>query len=43
LDSGRLEEYNEPHVLLQNTDSLFYKMVQQLDEAEATALTKTAK
>ncbi|KAI4581557.1 hypothetical protein MJG53_010000 [Ovis ammon polii x Ovis aries] len=28
LDSGRLEEYDEPHVLLQNTDSLFYKMVQ---------------
>ncbi|KAM9674301.1 ATP-binding cassette sub-family C member 4-like [Dama dama] len=43
LDSGRLEEYNEPYVLLQNTDSLFYKMVQQLGEAEATALTKTAK
>ncbi|XP_027413619.1 multidrug resistance-associated protein 4-like isoform X1 [Bos indicus x Bos taurus] len=43
LDSGRLEEYDEPYVLLQNRDSLFYKMVQQLGKAKAAALTETAK
>uniref|UniRef100_A0A4W2CUZ4 ATP binding cassette subfamily C member 4 n=1 Tax=Bos indicus x Bos taurus TaxID=30522 RepID=A0A4W2CUZ4_BOBOX len=43
LDSGRLEEYGEPYVLLQNRDGLFYKMVQQLGKAKAAALTETAK
>ncbi|XP_008048925.1 multidrug resistance-associated protein 4-like, partial [Carlito syrichta] len=43
LDSGRLKEYDEPYVLLQNNESLFYKMVQQLGKAEAAALTETAK
>ena len=43
MDSGRLKEYDEPYVLLQNRDSLFYKMVQQLGKAEAAALTETAK
>ncbi|KAI4581545.1 hypothetical protein MJG53_009988 [Ovis ammon polii x Ovis aries] len=43
FDSGRLEEYDEPYVLLQNRDSLFYKMVQQLGKAKAAALTETAK
>ncbi|XP_039693691.1 ATP-binding cassette sub-family C member 4 isoform X3 [Pteropus medius] len=43
LDSGRLKEYDEPYVLLQNKDSLFYKMVQQLGKAEAAALTEIAK
>ncbi|XP_058898290.1 ATP-binding cassette sub-family C member 4 isoform X4 [Kogia breviceps] len=43
LDSGRLKEYDEPYVLLQNRDSLFYKMVQQLGKAEAAAVTETAK
>ncbi|XP_036913453.1 ATP-binding cassette sub-family C member 4 [Sturnira hondurensis] len=43
LDSGRLKEYDEPYVLLQNKESLFYKMVQQLGNAEAAALTETAK
>uniref|UniRef100_A0A8C3W6N7 Multidrug resistance-associated protein 4 n=1 Tax=Catagonus wagneri TaxID=51154 RepID=A0A8C3W6N7_9CETA len=43
LDAGRLKEYDEPYVLLQNRDSLFYKMVQQLGKAEAAALTETAK
>uniref|UniRef100_A0A8B9YA27 Multidrug resistance-associated protein 4 n=1 Tax=Bos mutus grunniens TaxID=30521 RepID=A0A8B9YA27_BOSMU len=43
LDSGRLEEYDEPYVLLQNRDGLFYKMVQQLGKAKAAALTETAK
>ncbi|XP_017911776.1 PREDICTED: multidrug resistance-associated protein 4-like, partial [Capra hircus] len=43
FDSGRLGEYDEPYVLLQNRDSLFYKMVQQLGKAKAAALTETAK
>lgn len=43
LDSGRLKEYDEPYVLLQNKESLFYKMVQQLGKGEAAALTETAK
>ncbi|XP_057563819.1 ATP-binding cassette sub-family C member 4-like [Hippopotamus amphibius kiboko] len=43
LDSGRLKEYDEPYVLLQNRESLFYKMVQQLGKAKATALTERAK
>ncbi|XP_054557204.1 ATP-binding cassette sub-family C member 4 isoform X2 [Talpa occidentalis] len=43
LDSGRLKEYDEPYILLQNQESLFYKMVQQLGKAEAAALLETAK
>uniref|UniRef100_A0A287AG73 Cystic fibrosis transmembrane conductance regulator n=1 Tax=Sus scrofa TaxID=9823 RepID=A0A287AG73_PIG len=42
LDSGRQREYSSPYKLLQNKNSLFYKMVQHLGEAEATALTETA-
>uniref|UniRef100_A0A8C3W8H5 Multidrug resistance-associated protein 4 n=1 Tax=Catagonus wagneri TaxID=51154 RepID=A0A8C3W8H5_9CETA len=43
LDSGRQIEYNQPYQLLQNRNSLFSKMVQQVGEAEASALTETAK
>ncbi|XP_055398820.1 ATP-binding cassette sub-family C member 4-like isoform X2 [Bubalus kerabau] len=43
LDSGRQKEYTRPYDLLQNTDSLFYKMVQKLGKAEASALTERAK
>ncbi|XP_027711485.1 multidrug resistance-associated protein 4 [Vombatus ursinus] len=43
LEAGRLKEYDEPYVLLQNKESLFYKMVQQTGKAEATVLTETAK
>uniref|UniRef100_A0A4W2CUK9 Multidrug resistance-associated protein 4 n=1 Tax=Bos indicus x Bos taurus TaxID=30522 RepID=A0A4W2CUK9_BOBOX len=43
LDSGRLKEYDNPYGLLQNKDKLFYKMVQQLGETEAAALTERAK
>ncbi|XP_020821464.1 LOW QUALITY PROTEIN: ATP-binding cassette sub-family C member 4 [Phascolarctos cinereus] len=43
LEAGRLKEYDEPYVLLQNKASLFYKMVQQAGKAEATVLTETAK
>ncbi|XP_067890479.1 multidrug resistance-associated protein 4 isoform X2 [Heterodontus francisci] len=43
LDAGRVAEYAEPYVLLENKNGLFYKMVQNLGKAEATALTKIAK
>ncbi|XP_047611778.1 ATP-binding cassette sub-family C member 4-like [Phacochoerus africanus] len=42
LDSGRQVEFSRPYKLLQNRNSLFYKMVQHLGEAEAAALTETA-
>ena len=38
-----MKEYSPPHDLLQNSKSLFYKMVQQLGKAKAAALTETAK
>ncbi|XP_057563457.1 ATP-binding cassette sub-family C member 4-like [Hippopotamus amphibius kiboko] len=39
LDSGTVKEYRSPRALVQNTKSLFYKMVQQLgkDKAAETA------
>ncbi|CAH2223667.1 multidrug resistance-associated 4 [Pelobates cultripes] len=43
LDSGRVKEYDEPYILLENKESLFYKMVQQVGKAEAAALTQVAK
>ncbi|KAB0372812.1 hypothetical protein FD755_015565 [Muntiacus reevesi] len=43
LDSGTMKEYSPPHDLLLNSNSLFYNMVQQLGEAEVTALTERAK
>ncbi|XP_053167888.1 ATP-binding cassette sub-family C member 4 isoform X2 [Hemicordylus capensis] len=43
LDSGRLKEYDEPYILLQEEESLFYKMVQQVGKAEAASLMETAK
>lgn len=43
LDSGRLKEYDEPYILLQEKESLFYKMVQQVGKTEAASLTETAK
>ena len=38
-----LLEYNESYDLLQNRDSLLYKMVQHLGEVEATVLIERAK
>ena len=38
-----MKEYSPPHDLLQNSKNLFYKMMQQLGGAEATALTERAK
>ncbi|NXR35906.1 MRP4 protein, partial [Zosterops hypoxanthus] len=43
LDAGRLKEYGEPYILLQEQDSLFYKMVQQVGKTEAASLMETAK
>uniref|UniRef100_A0A673C8C9 Multidrug resistance-associated protein 4 n=1 Tax=Sphaeramia orbicularis TaxID=375764 RepID=A0A673C8C9_9TELE len=43
LDAGRIQEYDEPYVLLQNKDGLLYQMVQQTGRAEATSLLHTAK
>ncbi|XP_058040750.1 ATP-binding cassette sub-family C member 4 [Ahaetulla prasina] len=43
LDLGRLKEYDEPYILLQEKESLFYKMVQQLGKAEALSIQETAK
>ncbi|XP_055398814.1 ATP-binding cassette sub-family C member 4-like isoform X2 [Bubalus kerabau] len=43
LDSGTRKEHNQPNNLLQDENSLFYKMVQQLGEAEAAVLSKMAK
>ncbi|XP_027391869.1 multidrug resistance-associated protein 4-like, partial [Bos indicus x Bos taurus] len=43
LDSGNAVEYDEPYDLLQNRDSLLYKMVQQLGEVEATVFIERAK
>ncbi|KAM7238066.1 hypothetical protein CapIbe_011024 [Capra ibex] len=43
FDSGRLNEYTRPYNLLKNKDSLFYEMVQNLGEEEASALTKRAR
>ncbi|XP_077200008.1 ATP-binding cassette sub-family C member 4 [Paroedura picta] len=43
LDSGQLKEFDEPYILLQEPESLFYKMVQQVGKAEAASLIETAK
>ncbi|XP_051568184.1 ATP-binding cassette sub-family C member 4-like [Myxocyprinus asiaticus] len=43
LDAGRIHEYDNPHVLLQNQNGIFYKMVQQTGKAEAASLVQTAK
>ncbi|XP_057563502.1 ATP-binding cassette sub-family C member 4-like [Hippopotamus amphibius kiboko] len=43
LDSGRQKEYGPPHILLQNREGLFSKMVQQLGKDKAAVLTEIAK
>ncbi|XP_069457992.1 ATP-binding cassette sub-family C member 4-like isoform X2 [Ovis canadensis] len=43
LDSGTRKEYNRPYKLLRDRNSLFYKLVQQLGEAEAADLTEREK
>ncbi|CAB1328550.1 unnamed protein product [Coregonus sp. 'balchen'] len=43
LDAGRIQEYDEPYVLLQNQEGAFYQMVQQTGKAEAASLLHAAK
>ncbi|XP_019738045.1 multidrug resistance-associated protein 4-like isoform X2 [Hippocampus comes] len=43
LDASKIHEYDEPYVLLQNQDGLFYQMVQQTGRAEAASLLHAAK
>ncbi|XP_068428332.1 ATP-binding cassette sub-family C member 4-like [Clinocottus analis] len=43
LDAGRIQEYDEPYVLLQNQEGIFYQMVQQTGRTEAASLLHTAK
>uniref|UniRef100_A0A3B5PXI0 Multidrug resistance-associated protein 4-like n=1 Tax=Xiphophorus maculatus TaxID=8083 RepID=A0A3B5PXI0_XIPMA len=43
LDAGQIHAYDEPHVLLQDTEGIFYKMVQQTGKQEAAALLEAAK
>uniref|UniRef100_A0A3Q2TB68 Cystic fibrosis transmembrane conductance regulator n=1 Tax=Fundulus heteroclitus TaxID=8078 RepID=A0A3Q2TB68_FUNHE len=43
LDAGQIHAYDEPHILLQDTQGIFYKMVQQTGKQEAAALLEAAK
>ncbi|XP_053354043.1 multidrug resistance-associated protein 4 isoform X1 [Clarias gariepinus] len=43
LSAGSIHEFDEPHVLLQDKDGIFYKMVQQTGKAEAASLIQMAK
>ncbi|XP_055398779.1 ATP-binding cassette sub-family C member 4-like [Bubalus kerabau] len=43
LDSGRREKTGRPNNLMKNKNSLFYKMAQQLGEAEVAVLAERAK
>ncbi|KAI4538924.1 hypothetical protein MG293_011191 [Ovis ammon polii] len=43
LDSGKRKEHNQPNNLLQDRNSQFYKMVQELGKEEAAVLAKKAK
>lgn len=43
LDAGKIHAYDAPYNLLQDTDGIFYKMVQQTGKQEAAALLEAAK
>ncbi|XP_055020449.1 ATP-binding cassette sub-family C member 4-like [Boleophthalmus pectinirostris] len=43
LDNGVIQELDSPFALLQNTEGAFFKMVQQLGQAETTALMESAR
>ncbi|XP_037318655.1 ATP-binding cassette sub-family C member 4-like isoform X2 [Pungitius pungitius] len=43
LDAGRIHAYDQPYNLLQDTEGIFYKMVQQTGKQEAAALLAAAK
>ncbi|CAH1104964.1 unnamed protein product [Psylliodes chrysocephalus] len=42
MDAGQVAEYDHPHLLLQNTDGVFYKMVAETGRAAAEQLRKIA-
>ncbi|KAF5287553.1 hypothetical protein FQA39_LY15882 [Lamprigera yunnana] len=42
MDTGRIVEFDHPHVLLQNENGVFYGMVEQTGSAMAETLTKVA-
>lgn len=42
MDAGSAVEFNHPHVLLQNTDSIFYGLVKKTGKAMAEHLTEIA-
>ncbi|CAN9498133.1 unnamed protein product [Ophioblennius macclurei] len=42
LDAGRIHAYDEPYILLQDQEGIFYKMVQQTGKYEAAALLAAA-
>ncbi|XP_058478651.1 ATP-binding cassette sub-family C member 4-like [Solea solea] len=43
LDAGNIKAFDEPYVLLQNPNGIFYNMVQQTGKQEAASLHSTAK
>ncbi|XP_067011704.2 probable multidrug resistance-associated protein lethal(2)03659 [Anabrus simplex] len=42
MDSGRMVEFDHPHILLQNSEGYFYKMVQETGKHMVEQLTKIA-
>ncbi|KAF5273653.1 hypothetical protein FQR65_LT04653 [Abscondita terminalis] len=42
MEAGEILEYEHPHILLQNNNGAFYKMVQETDKTMANILTKIA-
>ena len=43
LDNGRLKEFEEPHLLLQNRFSYFYRLVEQTGSITAAQLAQAAR
>ena len=43
MNAGQIHECDTPYTLLQNPESMFFKMVQQTGKAEASYLLQTAK
>uniref|UniRef100_A0A667Z628 Multidrug resistance-associated protein 4 n=1 Tax=Myripristis murdjan TaxID=586833 RepID=A0A667Z628_9TELE len=43
LDSGTIQEFDHPYILLQNKESALFKLVQQTGQVEAAALLQSAR
>lgn len=43
MDAGRVVEFDHPHLLLQNRETMFYKMVVETGAATALSLRAQAK